>query len=195
MCCSDCTQVSNAQEELLQWHAQNAKGNPKIIHATERCAAGIIQAIGHFNLGPSISPRDARDFTECQLENVNPGHEIVKFYLFYERWRRGEVENSESYYASLKSVCVCYEFPRFLSLIFIFPWLLCYNGSCISLGFLYAFVTVSKCFFLAFVCASSRDYSLTLHCSSFPISLDSTSCWRIEFHFTFLTSCDLLVLK
>lgn len=97
--------VSNAQEELLQWHAQNAKGNPKIIHATERCAAGIIQAIGHFNLGPSISPRDARDFTECQLENVNPGHEIVKFYLFYERWRRGEVENSESYYASLKSVC------------------------------------------------------------------------------------------
>ncbi|KNA05063.1 hypothetical protein SOVF_193880 isoform A [Spinacia oleracea] len=97
--------VSNAQEELLQWHAQNAKGNHKIIHATERCAAGIIQAISHFNLGPSISPRDAMDFTELQLEHVNPGHEIVKFYLFYERWRRGEVENSESYYASLKSVC------------------------------------------------------------------------------------------
>ncbi|KAL9242550.1 hypothetical protein vseg_016540 [Gypsophila vaccaria] len=97
--------VSNAQEELLQWYAQNAKGNPKIIHSTERCAAGIIQAIGHFGLGPSISPRDVTDFTDSPLENVNPGHEIVKFYLFYERWRRGEVENSEAYYSSLKSVC------------------------------------------------------------------------------------------
>lgn len=96
--------VSNAQEELLQWHAQNAKGNPKVLHATERCAAGIIQAIGHFGLGPTISPRDVTDFAECQLDNINPGHEIVKFYLFYEKWRRGEIENSESYYSSLKSV-------------------------------------------------------------------------------------------
>lgn len=97
--------VSNAQEELLQWHAENAKDNPKIIHASERCAAGIIQAIGHFKLGPSISPRDVMDFTECKLENVNPGHEIVKFYLFFERWRRGEVESNEAFYASLKAVC------------------------------------------------------------------------------------------
>lgn len=96
--------VSNAQEELLQWYVQNAKGNPKILHATESCAAGIIQAIGHFGLGPCISPRDVTDFAECQLDNINPGHEIVKFYLFYERWRRGEIENSESYYSSLKSV-------------------------------------------------------------------------------------------
>ncbi|KAH9604777.1 hypothetical protein KSS87_004294 [Heliosperma pusillum] len=97
--------VSNAQEELLQWFAQNGKGNPKIIHATERCAAGIIQAIGHFGLGPNISPRDVVDFNDCPLKCVNPGHEIVKFYLFYERWRRGEVDNSEAYYSSLKSVC------------------------------------------------------------------------------------------
>jgi len=109
-------QVSNAQEELLQWHAQNAKGNRKILHATERCAAGIMQAIGHFGLGASISPRDVTDFAECQLDNVNPGHEIVKFYLFYERWRRGEIENSESYYSSLKSVAVCYDLPFLSSL-------------------------------------------------------------------------------
>ncbi|XP_059668622.1 sucrose-phosphatase 2-like isoform X2 [Cornus florida] len=96
--------VSNAQEELLQWYAENAKHNTKIIHATERCAAGIIQAIGHFNLGPSTSLRDM-DFLESNLENLSQGHEIVKFYLFYERWRRGEVENSELYLANLKAVC------------------------------------------------------------------------------------------
>ncbi|KAL5739840.1 hypothetical protein ACOSP7_028734 [Xanthoceras sorbifolium] len=97
--------VSNAQEELLQWHAENAKNNPKIIHATERCAAGIIQAIGHFNLGPSTSPRDVTDFSDCELENDNPGHEVVKFYLFYERWRRAEVENCETYLASVRDYC------------------------------------------------------------------------------------------
>ncbi|GAY60385.1 hypothetical protein CUMW_201610 [Citrus unshiu] len=66
--------VSNSQEELLQWHAENAKDNPKIIHATERCAARIMQAI------------------------------VVKLYLFYERWRRAEVEKSEHYMQSLRSV-------------------------------------------------------------------------------------------
>ncbi|XP_010532383.1 PREDICTED: probable sucrose-phosphatase 2 [Tarenaya hassleriana] len=97
--------VSNAQEELLQWHAENSKNNPKIIHATERCAAGIIQAIGHFKLGPNLPPRDVSDFLECKVENANPCHEVVKFFLFYERWRRGEVENCETYLASLKSAC------------------------------------------------------------------------------------------
>ncbi|KAG5252974.1 sucrose-phosphatase family protein [Salix suchowensis] len=97
--------VSNAQEELLQWHAENAKGNPKIIHATERCAAGIIQAIGHFNLGPNTSPRDITNFSDSELENVSASSEIVKFFLFYERWRRGEVENCEIYLASVKADC------------------------------------------------------------------------------------------
>ncbi|CAN6807546.1 unnamed protein product [Brassica oleracea] len=99
--------VSNAQEELLKWHAENAKDNPKVIHAKERCAGGIIQAVGEFKLGPNLSPRDVSDFLECKAdENVNPGHEVVKFFLFYERWRRGEVENSEAYLASLKASCL-----------------------------------------------------------------------------------------
>ncbi|CAL9218518.1 unnamed protein product [Arabidopsis halleri] len=97
--------VSNAQEELLEWYAENAKENPNIIHASERCASGIIQAIGHFKLGPNLSPRDVSDFLECKADNVNPGHEVVKFFLFYERWRRGEVENCETYTASLKASC------------------------------------------------------------------------------------------
>ncbi|KAI5578151.1 hypothetical protein BDE02_08G010100 [Populus trichocarpa] len=83
--------VSNAQEELLRLHAENARNNPNIIHATERCAAGIIQAIGNFSLGPNVSPRDIRDFQKCKVEIFSSGHEVVKFYLFYERWRRAEV--------------------------------------------------------------------------------------------------------
>ncbi|KAL8517615.1 hypothetical protein ACS0TY_015749 [Phlomoides rotata] len=97
--------VSNAQEELLQWHAANAKDNPNIIHATERCASGIIQAIGHFNLGPSISPRDVMDLSDSKMEKFEPAYEVVKLYMFYEKWRRGEVDNSEICLASLKSVC------------------------------------------------------------------------------------------
>ncbi|XP_044460737.1 sucrose-phosphatase 2-like [Mangifera indica] len=94
--------VSNAQEELLQWYEENAKDNPNIIHATERCAAGIIQAIGNFSLGPNVSPRDIRDFEKCKVDIFSPGHQVVKFYLFYERWRRAEVEKSDHYMQKLR---------------------------------------------------------------------------------------------
>ncbi|KAJ4720516.1 Sucrose-phosphatase [Melia azedarach] len=94
--------VSNALEELLQWHSENAKNNPNIIHATERCAAGIIQAIGNFGLGSNVSPRDIRDFQKCKVDIPSPGHQVVKFYLFYERWRRAEVEMSEHHIESLR---------------------------------------------------------------------------------------------
>ncbi|KAJ4829674.1 Pre-mRNA-splicing factor spp2 [Turnera subulata] len=87
--------VSNSQEELLQWHEQNAKHNPRIIHSPEKCAAGILQAIGNFCLGPNVSPRDIRDFQKCKVQGFSPEHEVVKFYLFYERWRRAEIEKSE----------------------------------------------------------------------------------------------------
>lgn len=98
-------QVSNVQEELVQWYAENARDNPQIIHATERCAAGIMQAIGNFSLGPNVSPRDIRDST-LNGKILSPSHEVVMFYLFYERWMRGEIENSEKYIQNLKSVFV-----------------------------------------------------------------------------------------
>ncbi|KAL1828274.1 hypothetical protein DCAR_0207472 [Daucus carota subsp. sativus] len=97
--------VSNAMEELLQWREENAKNNPKILLATERGAAGIIQAIGNFGLGSSISPRDRVDLSEFGSKTLCPDHEIVMFYLFYERWRRAEVENTEQSLHKLRSIC------------------------------------------------------------------------------------------
>ncbi|XP_038892441.1 sucrose-phosphatase 2-like [Benincasa hispida] len=97
--------VSNAQEELLQWYVDNAKDNPKVIHASERCAGGIIEAIGSFQLGPNLSPRDIIDSKGCcKVETIDPCFEVVKFYVLYERWRRGEVEKSELYLEYLKSI-------------------------------------------------------------------------------------------
>ncbi|KAL1199864.1 putative sucrose-phosphatase 3b [Cardamine amara subsp. amara] len=99
--------VSNSQEELLKWRSENALDNPKVIHSTERCADGIIQAIGHFNLGTNISPRDdGSEFLNRKMDVANPGHEVVRFYLFYERLRRGEIKNYETYIASFKESCV-----------------------------------------------------------------------------------------
>jgi hypothetical protein len=100
-------QVSNAQEELVEWYAQNARDNAQIIHATERCAAGIMQAIGNFSLGPNASPRDIKD-SMLNIKILSPSHEVVMFYLFYERWMRGEIENSEQYIQNLKSVFVSF---------------------------------------------------------------------------------------
>ncbi|KAG6512584.1 hypothetical protein ZIOFF_030709 [Zingiber officinale] len=97
--------VSNAQEELLQWHAENAKGNSKIIHATERCAAGIIEAIAHFGLGPNISPRDSLDLLSYKPEDINPAIILVTLYIAYERWRQAAAENYESFIQSLKTIC------------------------------------------------------------------------------------------
>lgn len=110
-------QVSNAQEELLEWYSENAKNNHQITHAKERCAAGIIRAIGTFSLGPNVSPRDIRDSLKCTIEICNPCHEVVKFYLFYERWRRGEVERSDHFINHLRLL--------FVSLIHLFPQILC----------------------------------------------------------------------
>lgn len=90
----------------MQWHEENAKDNPKIFHASQRCGAGIIEAIQRFNLGPSVSPRDVLDTENFQAESLNPAHEVVQFYLFYEKWRCGEVEKSDKYLQYLKMLSV-----------------------------------------------------------------------------------------
>ncbi|CAJ2673562.1 unnamed protein product [Trifolium pratense] len=95
--------VSNAQEELVEWYAQNTRDNAQITHATERCAAGIMQAIGNFSLGPNVSPRDIKD-SMLNIKILSPSHEVVMFYQFYERWMRGEIVNSEQYIQNLKSI-------------------------------------------------------------------------------------------
>lgn len=100
----------------MQWHAENAKDNPKILHASERCASGIIEAIGHFKLGQNLSPRDVSD---SRQENLSPYLEIVNFALLIEKWRRAEVENSELVIAGIKATVV-----RLISFIFT-NYLLC----------------------------------------------------------------------
>ncbi|KAL2943068.1 Sucrose-phosphatase 2, partial [Bienertia sinuspersici] len=97
------TRVSNAQEELVKWHSLNAKNNQNILHAFERCAAGIMQAIGHFDLGPYLSPRDELDSRISSKIFRNPAFEVVDTYLAYEKWLRGEVEESEKFIQIMKA--------------------------------------------------------------------------------------------
>lgn len=97
--------VGNAQEELLHWYEGNAKGNPRIFLATERCAAGIIQAMQHFGLQPNVSPRDSSLLLveeEHRDEYAKIGHQVVEFHLLWELWERAVVDQSDKTFQSLK---------------------------------------------------------------------------------------------
>ncbi|CAI9261833.1 unnamed protein product [Lactuca saligna] len=94
--------VNNAQQELLRWHVENAKNNPKIIRANEKCACGVIESIDHFNLGTSISSRDVTNLSNVNFDCFVPANEVVKLCLFLERWRWLEVENPDVFLSNLK---------------------------------------------------------------------------------------------
>ncbi|CAM6007876.1 unnamed protein product [Sphagnum balticum] len=102
--------VGNAQEELLQWHAEHAGDKSHIFLATERCASGILEAMKHFDLQPYESPRDhpvalsVNDKQAPKIGAVAAAHEVVEYLLLIEQWLRGDVPNSHQVHNRLKSV-------------------------------------------------------------------------------------------
>lgn len=45
---------------------------------------------------------------DAKSDDFDPSYEIVKFYLFFEKWRRAEVDKSEHFILNLKTVCVSF---------------------------------------------------------------------------------------
>lgn len=99
--------VGNAMEELLKWHSEHTGDKSHIYLAKERCAAGILEAMQHFNLQPNVSPRDRPPF--LTLEGVSGisvstvAHEVVEYLLLMENWLKADVENTDSAFSRLKS--------------------------------------------------------------------------------------------
>lgn len=99
-------------EELIEWHEKHAKDNAKVFRATERCAAGIIQAMQHFQFIPNISPRDlswqelSKKDKQPEDETSRVAYEIVEYQLYLAKWLRGQVANDDSGFWRLKHTLV-----------------------------------------------------------------------------------------
>jgi hypothetical protein len=99
-------------EELLKWHSEHSGDKSHIYMAKERCAAGILEAMQHFDLQPNVSPRDRPRSLETvggvsQLTVSTVAHEVVDFLLLMENWLKADVENSDAVFSRLKSSLVC----------------------------------------------------------------------------------------
>jgi hypothetical protein len=68
-----------------------------------------MEAIEHFKLGPNVSARDL-ELPYPKLDIIKPAKVVVKFYVLYEKWRRGEVRKSSSLLQYLKSIAVSTSF-------------------------------------------------------------------------------------
>lgn len=100
--------VANAKDELLQWHADQVGDKSHIFVATERCAAGIIQAMKQFNLQPNVPPRDrsvplsVHDKLAPKADAGAVAREVVEYLLLTEQWLRGDIDASEEAFRRLK---------------------------------------------------------------------------------------------
>nr|PNR33960.1 hypothetical protein PHYPA_023776 [Physcomitrium patens] len=97
--------VGNAMDELRQWHSDLQVDKSYIFEAEERCAAGILEAMQHFNLQPNVSPRDIfpPHYGGSQLSLSTVAHVVVEYVLLMEQWLKGGVANNDDVFGRLKS--------------------------------------------------------------------------------------------
>lgn len=97
--------VGNAMEELLKWHSEYQGDKTHIYLAKERCAAGILEAMQHFDLQPNVSPRlkfQAYD-AASELSVSTVAHMVVEYLLLMEQWLKAVVENTDAVFNRLKA--------------------------------------------------------------------------------------------
>lgn len=98
-------------EELLKWHKSYEGDLSHVYLAKERCAAGIMEAMQHFDLQPCVSPRDRpRAFQTlggvARLSLSSVSHEVVDYLLLMEHWLKADVDNTDIVFSRLKSSLV-----------------------------------------------------------------------------------------